>query len=155
MVGLFGLIVEECGGEAGADSPAERYWHSLCSVGSPRAQCPGPVCKNIRDRDNAAWCCRNVPSELHMKSHTKTQNILIKITSIRLWFKVVYSIQSSPVDVGIADTACEVFEATAWRPSIIEDLYSWSWWRSCSWWRTFLFLFVFVIHQQRIPVVNS
>lgn len=34
--------------------------------------------------------------------------------------------QFSPVDVGRADAACEVFEATAWRTSIIEGLQSWS-----------------------------
>ena len=27
-----------------------------------------------------------------------------------------------PVDVGIADAACEVLEAAAWRPSVVEGL---------------------------------
>lgn len=51
-----------------------------------------------------------------------------------------------PVDVGVADAACEVLEAAAWRPSVIERLHSRTWQGSRCWWRTFLVLFVFVIH---------
>lgn len=59
-----------------------------------------------------------------------------------------------PVDVGIADAACEVPETAAWRPSIVKGLYSGIQRGSCGRWWALLFLLVFVIHQQRIPKVN-
>lgn len=46
LVGLFGLIAKGLGDAAGADSPAGRSGHSLCSAGSLQAQCPGLVCNN-------------------------------------------------------------------------------------------------------------
>lgn len=32
--------------------------------------------------------------------------------------------QPLPIDVGVTDAACEVLKVAAWRPSVVEGLYS-------------------------------
>lgn len=59
-----------------------------------------------------------------------------------------------PVDVGVADAACEVLKAAARRPPVVKSLYTGIQQGYCGWWRTFLLLLVFVINQQRIPKVD-
>lgn len=68
MCAPFALTAEQQG-DAGLDTPAERSWHSLCTAGSPQAQCPGPVYGNT-DRKTAAL---NTPTRLHSnKFHVHT-----------------------------------------------------------------------------------
>ena len=48
------LTAEQQGG-AGLDSPAGRSAPSLCTAGSPQAQCPGLVYRNTDRRSVSAW----------------------------------------------------------------------------------------------------
>lgn len=65
------------------DNPGGRCGHSLCSAGSPQAQCPGLVCKmSVTDLQQHDFFGRFRASGDN--SHTNNVDSLIKIKPISL-----------------------------------------------------------------------